>query len=180
MLATRSLVKTISQNPIAFRNTLATAPALGVRHFNASRKAQEQCAAAESELLRQQRKVRPVSPHLTIYQPQVTWYLSGLHRITGAAAGGAFYLGALAYLAAPAFGVHVDTAAIISSAAAAPVAAKVLAKTAVAAPFVFHSLNGIRHLAWDACKLIDIKSVYTTGYAVIGGTAIGTLYLVFM
>jgi succinate dehydrogenase (ubiquinone) cytochrome b560 subunit len=58
------------------------------RHFNASHKAQEQCAAAESELLRQQRKVRPVSPHLTIYQPQITWYLSGLHRITGAAVGG--------------------------------------------------------------------------------------------
>jgi succinate dehydrogenase (ubiquinone) cytochrome b560 subunit len=58
------------------------------RHFNASRKAQEQCAAAESELLRQQRKVRPVSPHLTIYQPQITWYLSGAHRVTGAAIGG--------------------------------------------------------------------------------------------
>jgi hypothetical protein len=26
---------------------------------------------------------RPLSPHLTIYQPQLTWYMSGLHRITG-------------------------------------------------------------------------------------------------
>lgn len=58
------------------------------RHFNASHKAQEQCAAAESELLRQQRKLRPVSPHLQIYQPQITWYLSGLHRVTGVALGG--------------------------------------------------------------------------------------------
>ena len=58
------------------------------RHFNATRKTQEQCAAAESELLRQQRKLRPVSPHLTIYQPQITWYLSGAHRITGVAVGG--------------------------------------------------------------------------------------------
>lgn len=58
------------------------------RYFNATRKTQEQCAAAESELLRQQRKVRPVSPHLSIYQPQITWYLSGAHRVTGAAVGG--------------------------------------------------------------------------------------------
>ena len=27
---------------------------------------------------------RPVSPHLQIYQPQLTWLMSGLHRITGA------------------------------------------------------------------------------------------------
>ncbi|KAI8054977.1 succinate dehydrogenase cytochrome b560 subunit [Gilbertella persicaria] len=177
MLATRSILKTVAQNPAVFRNTMATAPALGVRHFNASRQAKEQCAAAESEMLRQQRKVRPVSPHLTIYQPQITWYLSAAHRITGAALGGGFYLGALAYLAAPAFGYTVDTAAIVSAAASAPVAAKVLAKTTVAAPFVFHSLNGVRHLIWDTCKLIEIKGVYASGYAVLGGTVIGSLYL---
>jgi succinate dehydrogenase/fumarate reductase cytochrome b subunit len=55
-------------------------------------------------------------------------------------------LGALAYLAAPAFGASIDTASIIASATAAPVAAKVLAKTTLAFPFVFHSLNGVRHL----------------------------------
>jgi succinate dehydrogenase (ubiquinone) cytochrome b560 subunit len=59
----------------------------------------------------------------------------------------AFYLGALAYVAAPVFGLTVDTASIISSVAAAPVAVKVIAKTTVALPFVFHSLNGVRHLA---------------------------------
>lgn len=58
----------------------------------------------------------------------------------------AFYLGALTYLAAPAFGATIDTASIIASAAAAPVALKVIAKATIATPFVFHSLNGIRHL----------------------------------
>lgn len=58
------------------------------RHLNASRKIQEQYPASESEILRQQRKVRPVSPHLTIYQPQITMVLSGLHRVTGVAVGG--------------------------------------------------------------------------------------------
>lgn len=179
MLATRSLLKTVSQNPAVFRSTLA-APLMGARQFNVSHKAQEQCAAAESELLRQQRKVRPVSPHLTIYQPQITWYLSSLHRVTGVAVGGAFYLGALAYVAAPAAGITIDTASIISAAAAAPVALKVAAKATVAFPFVFHCLNGVRHLVWDAGKFLDIKDVYKTGYAVLGATAAGTLYLASM
>lgn len=71
-----------------------------------------------------------------------------------------FYLGALAYLAAPALGVQFDTAAIISSVAAAPVAAKFVAKTTIAAPFVYHCLNGIRHLV---CFL----SFYTCGMVMV-------------
>lgn len=31
---------------------------------------------------------RPTSPHLTIYQPQLTWYMSAFNRITAAAIGG--------------------------------------------------------------------------------------------
>ncbi|KAI9258821.1 hypothetical protein BDA99DRAFT_514276 [Phascolomyces articulosus] len=179
MLATRSMLKTVAQNP-AIRTAMfknAAVSPMGVRHFNASRPSMEQSPDAESELLRQQRKVRPVSPHLEIYQPQITWYLSGIHRITGCAIGAGFYAGALAYLAAPALGVQFDTAAIISAIGAAPVAAKVAAKTTIAAPFVFHCLNGVRHLVWDATKFIDIKDVYKTGYAVLGGTLVGTLYL---
>lgn len=62
-----------------------------IRHFNVSRPAMEQSPDAESELLRQQRKVRPISPHLSIYQPQLTWYGSAAHRITGCAIGGGMY-----------------------------------------------------------------------------------------
>ncbi|KAI8066598.1 hypothetical protein BC940DRAFT_302534 [Gongronella butleri] len=179
MLATRSILKTVAQNPsaraIAFKN-VAGVP-MGVRHFNGTRATQAQSPAAETEILRQQRKVRPVSPHLSIYQPQITWYLSGLHRLTGSIIGGGMYLGAIGYLALPAVGVPVDSASVIAAVAGAPVALKVLAKLTIATPFVFHSLNGIRHLVWDATKFIDIKSVYTTGYAVIGGTVLGSLYL---
>jgi succinate dehydrogenase (ubiquinone) cytochrome b560 subunit len=35
-----------------------------------------------------QRLKRPIAPHLTIYQPQMTWLLSASHRILGAGAGG--------------------------------------------------------------------------------------------
>ncbi|CAO3634336.1 unnamed protein product [Cunninghamella echinulata] len=66
MLATRSILKAVAQNPtsrnIVFKN-VAAAP-MGVRHFNASRVSQAQSPDAETEILRQQRKLRPVSPHL--------------------------------------------------------------------------------------------------------------------
>lgn len=58
----------------------------------------------------------------------------------------AFYLGAMAYVALPAAGIPIDTASIVSSVAALPLAAKFAAKTVIAAPLVFHSLNGVRHL----------------------------------
>jgi succinate dehydrogenase (ubiquinone) cytochrome b560 subunit len=33
----------------------------------------------------EQRKNRPIAPHLSIYQPQLTWYMSAFHRFTGGA-----------------------------------------------------------------------------------------------
>ncbi|CAO3590911.1 unnamed protein product [Absidia cylindrospora] len=176
MLATRSILKTVAQTlETLLSECCCCSPGCETLQCVSISKAQS--PDAEFEILREQRKFRPVSPHLQIYQPQITWYLSGLHRITGAALGGAFYLAAMGYLAAPALGFTVDTASAVTAVAAAPVAAKVLAKTTLAAPFVFHSLNGIRHLFWDATKFVDIKNVYKTGYAVLGGTVVGTLYL---
>lgn len=44
---------------------------------------------------------RPTSPHLLIYQPQLTWYLSAFHRITGAGIGGCKFLSHLLLLLPP-------------------------------------------------------------------------------
>ncbi|KAJ9118124.1 hypothetical protein QFC22_004025 [Naganishia vaughanmartiniae] len=65
-------------------------------------------------LLNEQRLRRPNSPHLTIYQPQLTWYLSGLNRITGSALSGLLYVSAMAYLLHPVFPV-IDSAHVISA-----------------------------------------------------------------
>ena len=43
-----------------------------------------------SELIKQ-RKQRPLSPHLTIYQPQLTWYMSSFHRLSLIFLGLGFY-----------------------------------------------------------------------------------------
>jgi succinate dehydrogenase (ubiquinone) cytochrome b560 subunit len=50
-------------------------------------------------------------------------------------------------------GYNFDTSAIVASVASLPVIAKVGIKTTVAFPFVFHCLNGIRHLvsAYENC-----------------------------
>ncbi|VDP21890.1 unnamed protein product, partial [Onchocerca flexuosa] len=36
-------------------------------------------------LLRQRALKRPISPHLSVYKPQLTWMVSGFHRMTGCA-----------------------------------------------------------------------------------------------
>src|SRR5689334_13301470 len=81
--------------------------------------------SAANEILAAQRRNRPVSPHLTIYQPQVTWYLSALNRITGSTLSGVMYLFGAAYLVSPLFGWHLESASLAAAFATWPVIAKV-------------------------------------------------------
>ncbi|CUS09077.1 unnamed protein product [Tuber aestivum] len=124
-----------------------------------------------------QRKQRPISPHLSIYQPQLTWYGSAANRITGSVLSVGAYGFFAAYAVAPAFGWHFDSATIAAAFSGLPAAAKFGIKLAVALPFSYHSWNGIRHLLWDTGKALDIKDVYRTGYTVLGLTTISAIYL---
>ncbi|MCL4130134.1 UNVERIFIED_CONTAM: hypothetical protein GTU68_040480 [Idotea baltica] len=45
-----------------------------------------------------------------------------------------------------------------------------LAKFAIAFPFVFHVANGFRHLAWDLGYGFALKSLYKSGYLVLGSS----------
>lgn len=103
------------------------------------------------KLLNEQRSLRPNSPHLTIYQPQLTWYLSILTRITGVGLSGLFYVWAIGYLAVPYTGAgqFLSSAHMVQYAAVAPVWLKLAIKAPIAFALSFHSLNGIRHLFWD-------------------------------
>ena len=82
-----------------------------------------------------------------------------------------------AYAVAPAFGWHLDSAAIAAMFSELPAAAKFGIKFGIALPFSYHSWNGIRHLLWDTGRALDIKDVYRTGYVVLGLTAVSTIYL---
>jgi succinate dehydrogenase (ubiquinone) cytochrome b560 subunit len=44
--------------------------------------------AEAGSIIAAQRKNRPISPHLSIYKPQIPWVLSSLNRITGAVLSG--------------------------------------------------------------------------------------------
>lgn len=136
--------------------------------------------AKENEILVAQRAHRPVSPHLTIYQPQLTWYLSSLHRITGVMLGSAFYAITIAFGLSTLFGLGLNTENLKSYyKEKVPSWADWTAKGTAAYFFVFHFGNGIRHLIWDAGKELTIKGVNRTGIAVLALSAIGGTFLLF-
>lgn len=76
--------------PLALRSA-AVPLARGISSHPAQKKPlaiQELTPNQELEQLDGQRNRRPTSPHLDIYEPQLTWVMSGLHRATGCAAVG--------------------------------------------------------------------------------------------
>lgn len=113
---------------------------------------------------------RPLSPHLTIYRPQITSVLSIAHRVTGVGLTLGAILGVWWFLAAatnPAYFALVD--GILTS----WFGGLVLVLSAIA--LWYHFCNGIRHLVWDAGYGFDLDMVQKSGVAVGAGTAILTL-----
>lgn len=105
---------------------------------------------------------RPLSPHLSIYQPQLTWVMSIGHRLSGAGLSGLIYaFGAACSLNLPAL-----TDNLVWLVGAAPVAVVVAGKAMLAGPFVYHLANGVRHLIWDTGRALTLRGVYASGWAV--------------
>ena len=113
---------------------------------------------------------RPLSPHLQVYDMlQMTSALSISHRITG-----------VIWTA----GVVVMVWWLVAAASGPSAFAwvqwflgsflGVLLLMGVTAAAWYHTLAGIRHLAWDAGWGYDIPTTYRTGRAVLIGTAVLT------
>lgn len=132
------------------------------------------------EILAAQRLKRPTSPHLTIYRPQLTWYLSALNRITGSILSGAFYVFPVIYLASPLLGWHLDSQHLADLFGGLGPVTKYLIKFTIAMPFAFHSYNGIRHLVWDSGREFANKSVIRTGWLVVGLTVVSSGVLAYI
>ncbi|EPQ31624.1 uncharacterized protein PFL1_00957 [Pseudozyma flocculosa PF-1] len=131
------------------------------------------------ELLNKHRASRPISPHMTIYQPQLTWIGSVANRITGASLSALMYGYALAYVAAPHVGLGelLTSGSMVDFVAHLPFWLKLGLKVPLAAAFNYHNFNGLRHLAWDYGYCLNLKGVYASGYAVIAATTISTIAL---
>ncbi|MDP5349234.1 MAG: succinate dehydrogenase, cytochrome b556 subunit [Paracoccaceae bacterium] len=116
---------------------------------------------------------RPLSPHLSIYRPQLTSITSILTRITGNALIVAALLIVWWFLAAatsPEYFALAD--AVLTSWFGDLV--MFLSLWAL----WYHTLAGVRHLIWDNAKMLDIETAYKLGYAVIGGSVLLTLLTV--
>ena len=118
---------------------------------------------------------RPLSPHLQVYRWQITMTMSILHRVTGVILTfGAF---ALAWwLLAVAMGG--ESYARAAACLASPLGKFVLFGFSLA--LVYHLLNGLRHLLWDAGWGFEIPEVYRTGWTVLVLTVVLTAAIWFV
>ena len=105
---------------------------------------------------------RPLSPHLTVYRPQVTSVLSILHRITGV---GLTLGAALAvwWLLAAATGD--DYFSFVDGLLTSWLGHLVL--LGLTFSLAYHFCNGIRHLIWDMGYGFDLEVVENSAKAVV-------------
>merc|ERR1712083_1231074 len=111
------------------------------------------------------RLARPMSPHLTIYKPQVTSMLSITHCGTGLAQSGILTGFAI-------FGITSNYSFpwLLSQLAQLGIGSSIicLGKFAIAWPVMYHLFNGLRHLAWDMGHGFNLPDLYKSGYTVLG------------
>jgi succinate dehydrogenase / fumarate reductase, cytochrome b subunit len=117
---------------------------------------------------------RPLSPFMIgpYYRPQLTSMLSITHRACGVVLTAGMLL-VTAWLLALAAGP--DAYGRAAALAAGPFGRVVLLGLGFC--LVFHLLNGLRHLFWDAGKGLDIPTTYASGWAVLALSLVATAAL---
>ncbi len=118
---------------------------------------------------------RPLSPHLQVYRWQITMLMSILHRASGVILTfGAFALAWWLLSVAQGGEAYGRAADCLAS----PLGMAALAGFSLA--MVYHLLNGIRHLLWDAGWGFEIPEIYRSGYTVAGLTVVLTALIWFV
>src|ERR1700692_936294 len=115
-------------------------------------------------------RARPTSPHLGIYRWQIGNSLSILHRLTGVA----LALGLIAlccWFVALASGEQSYAAAM--RVFAGPLGTLVMMAWTFA--FMYHLLNGVRHLFWDAGLGFERTQRHASGWIAVLGSLLLTL-----
>ncbi|CCK70490.1 protein SHH3 KNAG_0E02290 [Huiozyma naganishii CBS 8797] len=156
--------------PVSARNCTMLWRSRGRRMF--SLRPLSMIGKKDTSILESQRAKRPISPHLTIYEPEISWYLSSLHRITGIFLGTGFFVLTISVGIGSLFGGEDcrSTAVVrITEWYRHNVNAKLdYGMRAVTAYFfAFHGWNGVRHLVWDMGKELSNCGVYRTGVGVL-------------
>ncbi|KRS12643.1 succinate dehydrogenase [Roseovarius atlanticus] len=116
---------------------------------------------------------RPLSPHLTIYRPQLTSMTSILTRITGNALLVAALLTVWWLLAAATSADYFATAdAVVTS-----WFGDIVMFLSLWALW-YHTLAGVRHLIWDNAMMLEVDKAEMLGWAAIGGSVVLTILTV--
>ncbi|MEP3053760.1 succinate dehydrogenase, cytochrome b556 subunit [Ascidiaceihabitans sp.] len=113
---------------------------------------------------------RPLSPHLTIYRPQLTSMTSILTRITGNALLISSLLVIWWFLAAATSPEYYAVANGVLTSWFGDIV-----MTLSVLGLWYHTLAGVRHLIWDNGIGLDIPTAEKLGYACIGGSILLTL-----
>lgn len=118
---------------------------------------------------------RPLSPHLTIYRPQLTSMTSILTRITG----NAMLISALLivwwFLAAA---TSPEAYAVANGFLTSWFGDLVMTSSVLG--LWYHTLAGVRHLIWDNGIGLDIPTAEKMGWAVVIGSAVLTIITIIL
>lgn len=118
---------------------------------------------------------RPLSPHLTVYRPQVTSILSIFHRASGVAMAASMALIVIWLLSAS---MGPDEFAFVDGWLTSWIGALVMLGSAAA--FFYHLCNGIRHMWWDIGWGFEMGQVTASGLLVLICTGGLTVVLAFV
>ncbi|MCB1313027.1 MAG: succinate dehydrogenase, cytochrome b556 subunit [Sedimentitalea sp.] len=113
---------------------------------------------------------RPLSPHLTIYRPQLTSMTSILTRITGNAILLAALLIVWWFLAAA---ISPEAFALADGVITSLLGDLVMSLSLLG--LWYHALAGLRHLIWDNAVGLDIPTAEKLGWACLIGSVLLTL-----
>ena len=113
---------------------------------------------------------RPLSPHLTVYRPQITSMLSILHRVTGVG----LTLGAILivwwFFAAATSEAYFETIDGLMTSWIGH-----LVWLGLTFSLAYHFCNGIRHLMWDIGYGFELEQVENSGKIVVGAACVLTV-----
>jgi succinate dehydrogenase / fumarate reductase cytochrome b subunit len=120
---------------------------------------------------------RPLSPHLQIYKVQVTSFFSIMHRLTGV------LLFLLLMVLSWYFILHVYSPELFMVKYLNVLLSTSIAKLAYVlclVSFLYHFLNGIRHLLWDAGLNLEITDVSKSAMLLTVTLLFSTIAFLFM
>lgn len=118
---------------------------------------------------------RPLSPHLSIYRPQLNSVTSILNRVTGAALNFTFLLLVAWFFAA----AYSDAALGFMNELLTSALGKMVLILSLWG-FWYHFCAGLRHLLWDTGRGFDLKFVDASGWIVIGASFAFTALTLFL